>query len=380
MSADPKIQNGKSYIMWKLIIFGAMGVCISWLAMLIVFGNFVDINPDLYARTFLVWRNKGGDAAMFEGRYKGYKSHDYKADKKFDEFLDFAQEKDGYIIAGNYPLHAPRGPEKLYTLMDDKGLVKELWIIEFNIKFLLNKDKFANKDAYRDSAIDAMKKKTYDQKFKSQWFINDKNIDEKDIVEAFSDGVNLKLWAKIVSSFYEILNNLVEGKKSDYKFKNGKVEDNLFADIRKLFTPLKYDDKKLREKASNFFTNMGTVKASPYETFTYSRLFNLFTFLTINHNFDYNTKIDKDNKPKEKELYSKEKAEIFAHIFAKVYEKPFTYSLPNPTFKDRLSQWFGTSQNISKIKDVKQESNIKKSLATMKQNVDAIMHAATSNQ
>jgi len=29
MSADPKIQNGKSYIMWKLIIFGAMGVCIS---------------------------------------------------------------------------------------------------------------------------------------------------------------------------------------------------------------------------------------------------------------------------------------------------------------------------------------------------------------
>lgn len=365
---EKKQQPAKSFFFLKFTLIGSLVAAIAWLSGIIIFGSFVDLNPKLYSRTFMAWRTKGGDAALFEGRYKGYKKNDYPSNDKFVEFLDLAQNEEGLIITGNYPLHAPRGPEKLFTLIDEKKRVEDLWRIEFNVKCRLEGKKTKDEvEAFRNKAMEAMNKtKIYDQEFKSKYFVTNPEITDKEIKGFFTVDGKPSVWMKASKPFLQILNKLVANKE-DYKFVNGKVSDSLFSDIKKFMEPLGYDADKYKTEINNFFLNMATVKATPFETFAYSRLFNLFTFLTINHKFDYKSKIDESEKNKTHEIHSNERAGIFALIFSNVYEEGYKYELTDPTLKERFSKWFGTSQDISKVVD--QKDNIKSSLEKAGKNV-----------
>ncbi|WUR02479.1 spore wall protein 9 (SWP9) [Vairimorpha necatrix] len=368
MSGEIKQQPAKSSVLFKLAFYGALVSCASWLSLMIYYGNFVNINPELYARTFMVWRNKGGDASMFEGRYKGYKINDYEENPKFTNFIKFAQTEDGYLIAGNYPLHAPREPEYLHTLIDPKEIVKELWKIQFNIKALLNNKKTQEeKDTWRKEAMKSMKDKKYELEFKPKWFKENKNITSQQIKEAFIIDNKPSIWWKAAPCFLDILTKLSQNEK-DYKFKNGKVSESLYKDIEILMNHLGYKASDYKEEINNFFLNMATVKASPYETFIYSRLFNLYTYLTINHEFKYQKKIQKEDEKRTDEIHSKEKAEIFSHIFANVYEKPFDHNLKNENWTEYLTRIFGASQKIEGI-NKNQSENIEESLKKARSNL-----------
>lgn len=366
-----KTQSGKSFSLLKFTLFGLLFAAIGWLASIITFGSFVDLNQNLYAKTFLAWRLNGGDAALFEGRYKGYKVNDYPTNEDFKNFLDLAEKKEGLLITGNYPLHAPRGPEKLYTLIDKKERVIDLWRVEFNIKCRLeNKITESDKEAFKKLAIKKMvDDKVYDQEFKSKYFVENTGIKESEFKNLFTVDGKPSVWMKTSVPFMKILNNLAN-KKSGYKFKDGKVSESLFSDIKELLQTLGYDADDYKTEINNFFINMGTVKATPYETYFYSRLFNLYTFLTINHKFKYVTEISDADKNKTNEIHSNEKAAIFAMIFANVYEKNYDFELEDPSFEERCSKWFGTSQNITKV--VNQDDNIKSSLEKADKNVNAM--------
>jgi hypothetical protein len=365
---EKKQQPTKSFFFLKFTLIGLLIAAISWLSGIIIFGSFVDLNPKLYARTFMAWRTKGGDAALLDGRYKGYKKNDYPSNDEFVKFLDLAQNKEALLITGNYPLHAPRGPEKLFTLIDEKKRVEDLWRIEFNVKCRLEGKKTeTDVEKFREKAKETMNvTKIYDQEFKSKYFVNMPEITGKEIKGFFTVDNEPSVWMKASKPFLRILNKLVADKK-DYKFVNGKVSESLYTDIKKFMDTLGYDADEYKNEINNFFLNMATVKATPFETFLYSRLFNLYTFLTINHKFDYKSKTEDSEKNKKNEIYSKERAGIFALIFSNVYEESYNYELKNPTIKERFSKWFGTSQDISKVLD--QKDNIQSSLEKADENV-----------
>ncbi|EQB59678.1 hypothetical protein NAPIS_ORF02752 [Vairimorpha apis BRL 01] len=344
------------YTSYSLLIGG-----LAWLVAMITFSNFIEVSPALYAKTFIAWRNKGGDAAMFSERYKGYKKTDYPTSEEFEKFLDMAQGKDqAYLLTGNYPLHAPRGPENLYTLSDDVAI--ELWKVEAELKAKLNNKNFVE---WREKAIKALKDKKYDKEFSSKWFLKDADviIDSEDLLKIFEVSEIIKEAAK---SFFTIVKKLSDNKMSDYKYIKGNVSDSLYKDIENFLNDLGYKNIS-KDIVNKFFYNMASVKASPKETFFYSRLFNLWTFLTINHDFDYKMKIEKDDEKKKNEIRSKEKAAIFAQLFARIYENDYKYELKNLTIKDRLLKIFGTSQDVSSVVD--QSDNIAKTTTTIEENI-----------
>lgn len=363
MATETREPN-KSSQKFKLVKFTSYSLLLgglAWLVAMITFSNFVEINSALYAKTFIAWRNKGGDAAMFAERYKGYKLKDFPTNKEFEKFLDMAQgPTQGYIITGNYPLHAPRGPENLYTLSDDNAV--ELWKVEAALKAKLNNKDF---NTWREQAISAFNATKYDKEFSPKWFLKDKDVEitSKDISLIFDQS---KIIKKAAKSFFNIVEKLSDKNTKDYKFINGDVSDDLYKDINKFLTDLNY--KTIDRKTINkFFINMASVKATPQETFFYSRLFNLWTFLTINHDFEYKVKIEKDDEKKKNEIMSKEKASIFAQLFAKIYENDYAYELKDLTIKDRLTKIFGTSQNVSGV--INQSDNIEKTTATIEENI-----------
>lgn len=307
------------------------------------------------------YRYNYADPMMLNGRYKAIKENAYPTDEKRKEFNKIAQDKEtGVLTKYPYPEHFAREPEWNFTLVDDVYYL--LWNIRVKVC------KFLEKNPQEDT-LGLVKPK--DGAKVDKYFRQNPKMTDEQYKELFT-GVDKdnKGWSNAAGTFIDLVVNIIE-KPSNYAVTEDGVSEKLKTEVHKFAEQLGYSGDKLKEideQMADFFIKYGEAYPTVFHSTIYSRLFYFFVFLTINGDFDYSEvktsdtmKIEEYNKKTMTVL-----ANIFAQIFAKVYQEDWKYELKDATFKEKITKWFGPKQNVDKIPS--QEANIEKVKELLKKN------------
>lgn len=347
-----------TFFKWSAIILILGFILYPIIQVLTVF--FGKINPKLRARIFMSYRYNYADPMMLNGRYKSIKENAYPTDEKRKAFNKIAQDKNtGVLTKYPFPEHFAREPEWNFTLVDDVYYL--LWNIRVKVCNFLEGNK------QDDSGLVKPKEGAKVDKY----FRQVPSMSKEDYKELFTDvDKNGKGWANAAVTFIDLLVNIIENP-ADYAVKEDGVSDKLKKEIHSFTEKLGYSGDKLKEideKMADFFIKYGEAYPTVFHSTIYSRCFYFFVFLTINGDFDYSEvkktegmKIEEYNKKTSKVL-----ANIFAQIFAKVYQDPWNYELKELTFNEKMTKWFGPKQNVDKIPS--QDKNIEKVKELLKKN------------
>ncbi|KAF9763306.1 Spore wall protein 9 [Nosema granulosis] len=377
MTTKPNKTSSFTFRLFKWSAFILVAAFILYPALQVLTVFFGKINPKLRARVFMSYRVKYADPMMLNGRYKSIKENAYPTDPLRVKFNKIAQDKKtGVLTKYPYPEHFPREPEWNFTLCDEAYYLH--WNVRVNVcKFLENNP--------QDNPLNLVKLK--DGAKVDKYFRQYPKMTDQEYKELFTgvDNKDGKGWGNAATSFIDLLLNIIE-KPNEYTVEEDKVSEKLENELIEFIEKLGYEDFKSDDKKKQikeFFIKYGEAYPTVFHSAIYSRCFYFFMFLTINGEFDF-SEIEKkaDGKLSEMKIeeYNKRAmsimANVFAQIFAKVYQESWKYELTDANFREKITQWFGPKQKVDDIAD--QSENIEKVKELLKKN-KALLAAAGGN-
>ncbi|KAH9411926.1 hypothetical protein HK407_02g03710 [Ordospora pajunii] len=366
MSVEGARKPATMYGMLRMAFIGiAVGVGIYYV-LLFLFG-VVFLDPEYYGSYMYAWRVNYADKPMTHGRYKLINELDYPSTEERQKFYELAQGRvekadgvskevgEAYLIRFNRPEHYPRGFDHHSSL----NFSEYESFLKLREKFICESENLKVDESLTHAQLrDMMKtKKTVG----GEMFFSDykgKSIDY--MMNTLPESKNdpwYEVGCALINAVSGIL-SLDADRRVKYMFDGTKVGEGLRADIKAGMSALnepasKESGEQLDKVIDEFFVHNGRVCASPYETYAYSRMYYMFSFLTAGLEFSVPNFKESDKESNEfREARMEYVANIFARIVSSVYPNGNKKDVSDIGLVEKLRNKFSPMMSVDAEKEV----------------------------